>query len=101
MTNSVLNIQQGHAPKRWQYSLRVRGPHFASKVSYNAGAATDDYAGQHQSPLRGHCCRPLIFLFLASYLSGRRVTKDHKGLTPQRHQDGQVGRQNDVLPVLS
>ena len=30
----------------WSYSLRVRGPHFASKVSYNAGAATDDYAGQ-------------------------------------------------------
>ena len=25
-----------------QTSLRVRGPHFASKVSYNAGAATDD-----------------------------------------------------------
>ena len=33
-------------PERWSYSLRVRGPHFASKVSYNAGAATDDYAGQ-------------------------------------------------------
>ena len=30
----------------WSYSLRVRGPHFASKVSYNAGAATVDYAGQ-------------------------------------------------------
>ena len=32
-------------PERWTYSIRVRGPHFASKVSYNAGAATDDYAG--------------------------------------------------------
>ena len=39
-----LKIQQSHAPKRWPYSLRVRGPHFASKVSYNAGAATDDNA---------------------------------------------------------
>ena len=27
--------------------------HFASKVSYNAGAATDDCAGQRKSPLRG------------------------------------------------
>ena len=32
-------------PERWTYSIRVRGPHFASKVSYNAGAATDDDAG--------------------------------------------------------
>ena len=39
-----LKIQQSHAPERWSCSLRVRGPHFASKVSYNAGAATDDYA---------------------------------------------------------
>ena len=39
-----LKIQQSHALKRWPYSLRVRGPHFASKVSYNAGAATDDYS---------------------------------------------------------
>ena len=30
----------------------IRGPHFASKVSYNAGAATDDYAGQ---------CKPTHF----------------------------------------
>ena len=42
-------------PERWTYSIRVRGPHFASKVSYNAGAATDDYAGQRKSPLRGRC----------------------------------------------
>ena len=28
--------QQGHASEHWPYSLRVRGPHFASKVSYNA-----------------------------------------------------------------
>ena len=41
-TNTA-KIQQSHAPKRWPYSLRVRCPHFASKVSYNAGAATDDY----------------------------------------------------------
>ena len=39
-----LKIQQSHAPERWPYSLRVRGPHLASKVSYNAGAATDDNA---------------------------------------------------------
>ena len=30
----------------WSYSLSVRGPHYASKVSNNPGAATDDYAGQ-------------------------------------------------------
>ncbi len=29
------------------------GPHFVSKVSYNAGAATDDCVGQCKSPLRG------------------------------------------------
>ena len=40
-----LKIQQSNAPERWPCSLRVRGPHFASKVSYNAGAATDDYSG--------------------------------------------------------
>ena len=39
-----MKIQQSNAPKRWSCSLRVRGPHFASKVSYNAGAATDDCA---------------------------------------------------------
>ena len=39
-----LKIQRSHALKRRSYSLRVRGPHFASKVSYNAGAATDDYS---------------------------------------------------------
>ena len=38
----------------WSYSLRVRGPHFASKVSYNAGAATDDYAGQIKAELVFH-----------------------------------------------
>ena len=43
-----LKIQQSHAPERWSCSLRVRGPHFASKVSYNAGAATDDYAALTQ-----------------------------------------------------
>ena len=32
----ALKIQQSHAPERWPCSLRVRGPHFASKVSYNA-----------------------------------------------------------------
>ena len=47
-----LKIQRRYALKRWLYSLRVRGPHFASKVSYNAGAATDDYAGQCKTPLR-------------------------------------------------
>ena len=52
----ALKIQQSNAPKRWSCSLRVRGPHFASKVSYNAGAATDDYAGQRNSPLRGRWC---------------------------------------------
>ena len=31
-----LKIQRRYALKRWLYSLRVRGPHFASKVSYSA-----------------------------------------------------------------
>ena len=35
----ALKIQQSYAPERWSCSLRVRGPHFASKVSYSAGAA--------------------------------------------------------------
>ena len=52
-----LKIQRRYAPERWLYSLRVRGPHFASKVSYNAGAATDDYAGPQTSPLS----QPLFF----------------------------------------
>ena len=34
-----LKIQRSHALKRWPYSLRVRPPHFASKVSYNASAS--------------------------------------------------------------
>ena len=51
----ALKIQQSHGPTRWPCSLRVRGPHFASKVSYNAGAATDECAGQRESPLRGRC----------------------------------------------
>ena len=50
-----LKIQRRYALKRRPYSLRVRGPHFASKVSYNAGAATDDYAGKCKTPLRGRC----------------------------------------------
>ena len=51
----ALKIQQSHAPERWSCSLRVRGPHFASKVSYNAGAATDDYADQ--CPCKGRIFR--------------------------------------------
>ena len=43
-----LIIQQSHDPEPWSCSLRVRGPHFASKVSYNAGAAIDDYVGAAQ-----------------------------------------------------
>ena len=35
-----LKIQQSHAPERWSCSLRVRGPHFASKVSYSASPQT-------------------------------------------------------------
>ena len=48
-----LKIQQSYALERWSCSLRVRGPHFASKVSYNAGAATDDCVGLCKSPLQG------------------------------------------------
>ena len=35
----ALKIQQSNAPERRSCSLRIRGPHFASKVSYNAGAS--------------------------------------------------------------
>ena len=55
-TKQGLKIQQSHTPERWSCSLYIRGPHFASKVSYNAGAATGDCVGQRKSPLRG-CCR--------------------------------------------
>ena len=70
-----LKIQQSHAPERWPCSLRVRGPHFASKVSYNAGAATDDCAGQRKSPLRGRCCQYLIF-----YLDHPKVMRRPSGI---------------------
>ena len=63
-----LKIQRRYALKRWLYSLRVRGPHFASKVSYNAGAATDDYAGQCKIPLRGRC-RFFVNLELSGFLT--------------------------------
>ena len=39
-----MKIQQSNSPERWTCSLHVRAPHFASKVSYSAGAATDDCA---------------------------------------------------------
>ena len=45
-----MKTQQGHGLEHVPCSLRVRGPHFASKVSYNAGAATDDRTGPHKSP---------------------------------------------------
>ena len=35
-TKHGLKIQQSYASERWPCSLRVRGPHFASKVSYSA-----------------------------------------------------------------
>ena len=74
-TNTA-KIQQSHAPKRWPYSLRVRGPHFASKVSYNAGAATDDYAGQRKSPLRGRC-RLFPNLYFFPYLKKQKNPATH------------------------
>ena len=70
-----LKIQQSYVPERWPCSLRVRGPHFASKVSYNAGAATDDCAGQCKSPLRGRCCQYLIF-----YLDHPKVMRRPSGI---------------------
>jgi len=57
-TKHELEIQQRHAPERWSCSLRVRGPHFASKVSYNAGAATDDCVGQRELLSR---CSKLVY----------------------------------------
>ena len=64
-----LKIQRRYALKRWLYSLRVRGPHFASKVSYNAGVATDDYVGQCKTPLRG---RPLSRFIHSTTVALRR-----------------------------
>ena len=60
-TKQGLKIQQSHTPERWSCSLHIRGPHFASKVSYNAGAATSDCVDQRKSPLQGCCRRPFIF----------------------------------------
>ena len=71
-----LKIQRRYALKRWLYSLRVRGPHFASKVSYNAGAATDDCAGQRKSPQRGRCCQYLIFYLELPPYKGYRQEKE-------------------------
>ena len=48
----ALKIQQSHAPERWSCSLRVRGPHFASKVSYNAGAPSSTANNSSNSLLR-------------------------------------------------
>ena len=68
-----LKIQQSHAPELWSCSLCVRGPHFASKVSYNAGAATDDYAGAAQIFAARALPLSLIFSgFLTPYLRGPR-----------------------------
>ena len=68
-----LIIQQSHAPERWSCSLRVRGPHFASKVSYNAGAAIDDYVGAAQISAARALPLSLIFSgFLTPYLRGPR-----------------------------
>ena len=71
-----LKIQRRYALKRWLYSLRVRGPHFASKVSYNAGAATDDCAGLRKSPQRGRCCQYLIFYLEHPPYKGYRQEKE-------------------------
>ena len=62
-TKHELEIQQRYAPERWSCSLRVRGPHSASKVSYNAGAATDDYATQISA------ARALLHQYLYSILN--------------------------------
>ena len=68
-----LKIQRRYALKRWLYPLRVRGPHFASKVSYNAGAATDDYAGAAQISAARALPLSLIFSgFLTPYFRGPR-----------------------------
>ena len=68
-----LKIQQSHAPERWSCSLRVRGPHFASKVSYNAGVATDDCALAAQiSAARALPLSLIFFGFLTPYFRGPR-----------------------------
>ena len=68
-----LKIQQSNAPERWTYSLRVRAPHFASKVSYNAGAATegDEYCGgqaRAENPTK-QCPRALVMFATCSWPS--------------------------------
>ena len=69
----ALKIQQSHAPERWSCSLRVRGPHFASKVSYNAGAATDDCASQCKFLLL-----PAISISISHQLNSDREIVSHK-----------------------
>ena len=66
-----LKIQQSHTPERWSCSLRVRGPHFASKVSYNAGAATDDYTGAAQISAARALPAKLDFLWIFNALLSR------------------------------
>ena len=59
MTNALGHDFVGFSARAWppQYSP----PHFASKVSYNAGAATSDCVDQRKFPLRGCYRRPFIF----------------------------------------
>ena len=65
----------------------IRPPHFASKVSYNACAATDDYAGQRKSPLRGrwHLFSNLDFLDFEhpTYLPLAPFSNNHEDLVFQ------------------
>ena len=55
------------------YRRNLRPPHFASKVSYNAGAATDDCAGAAQISAARALPLSLIFSgFLTPYFRGPR-----------------------------
>ena len=99
-----LKIQRRYALKRWPYSLRVRGPHFASKVSYNAGAATDDYAGKCKTPLRGRCrlfANGKIAEVIFSTLLKARVIRQAKKKCATRGRDSCYSRPRFVLPAAA
>ena len=100
-----LKIQRRYALKRWPYSLRVRGPHFASKVSYNAGAATDDYAGKCKTPLRGRCrlfANGKIAEVIFSTLLKAKVIRQAKKKSATRGRDSCYSRPrvDDIVKVF-
>ena len=55
----ALKIQQSNAPERRSCSLRIRGPHFASKVSYSASPQAFAECSRSAS-----CCYATTFVWI-------------------------------------